>query len=993
MKRISKLLIACSLIGSFVLTSCSSEPENNVIQSQDRNLVSISVKEGSVPDKIYVGEFDNAGIKLVLNYSDDTSEEINVTSAMLSSQYKQLINTPGAYTVEILYRKQRVVLRINIVPKDLTVNFYAYVDKNEYTLVDSQILPYRHDAVAPSVVNDFRYNGIHYYFNGWDVVYSDIKDNTNVYAQYSQKNYYLVTFVNGNNQVISSQEIDEGDNAVEPNEEVRNVDGYTFIGWDRSYLGISKDTIVYGLYKKVESTTFATEISIEDGKKVLIGLDQTYELNVLANSSNSSDFVWKSSDSNIVSVNNGIIITHAFGSAVVSVENDYVKASCLVEVSNKLPSKNNPLSVMELKQLLDDLYDSDCVLAQKLFFHGLISSYNTSNYNGTKYYSLTFRGENGSRLFNINYAIVDESVNLLFDNLSQCEVSIECKAVKNIVGAYEFDWYDEDGNMINPPIIYELTYPEASSININGFYSSNYAISLSNANHSVTFRASVYPANATMSEPFSWVSGDESVLSVDISGDNNSNCTITGLAKGQTTLTVSYKDITQTFNFAVDEFGTEENPLSLAEFISLSNLYPDYTVLSNCYIQGTITNISSSSSNRYSCTMSDGENSVTFTLSNELNLNATAIISTSTTLNGGTNISSPSLVSATGGIERQTIPVTLAEAFTIASGLEYDKESYDYYEITGYIAYKTSNNNYTYLSETLETFEEQPDPLQNFVIYKLHNYISSSKVPLLTKIKMISKLKNYHDSYFENGVTKEITVVKPAPSTDLVLPESVRMLEGKEVAITIISLPSNTEVTEANFTWADESQNIASIDENYVIHGLNAGETTLQVEYEGVVKYITITVIDKSTVLYDEFSSAITETKALVIASDGVVAKYDANMAKIGYELCDIEMANYELSQECMWEVAPVVQGENTYYTIKNVSSGLYITTAYHAVAYSDTPELYNITYNEDGTVDISAIGDNSPNSLYYNSSNKGFGFYSYFDRSYAHKLSFYVKK
>ena len=62
--------LMCSLIcfSPVALTACSKE--GTIIQTEDRNIVSIELKEGTMPDVIFVGKFDEAGIILLIRYND-----------------------------------------------------------------------------------------------------------------------------------------------------------------------------------------------------------------------------------------------------------------------------------------------------------------------------------------------------------------------------------------------------------------------------------------------------------------------------------------------------------------------------------------------------------------------------------------------------------------------------------------------------------------------------------------------------------------------------------------------------------------------------------------------------------------------------------------------------------------------------------------------------------------------------------------------------------
>lgn len=67
-------------------------------------------------------------------------------------------------------------------------------------------------------------------------------------------NVYTVRFYNGLNNLISVQEVKEGEDAIEPNAGLYAVEGYEFMGWDRAIINVTEDMDVNATYIKVEST-------------------------------------------------------------------------------------------------------------------------------------------------------------------------------------------------------------------------------------------------------------------------------------------------------------------------------------------------------------------------------------------------------------------------------------------------------------------------------------------------------------------------------------------------------------------------------------------------------------------------------------------------------------------------------------------------------------------------------------------------------------------
>lgn len=178
MKKFSKLkyLLAGIMVcfAMLILPACQ----------KDVNISKIEVKEGTLPETITVGKFDEAGIKLVITYEDKTTNEVAVTSQMVEG-YEDYLTTPGSYTITILFK--------------------GYSTEIDVTMV-------------------------------------------------SATTRYLVKFYDAYGYCVSQQYIEEGEDAEAPSEEAYTIQGYNFVGWDRTFTDISEPTNIYGIYTKVDQT-------------------------------------------------------------------------------------------------------------------------------------------------------------------------------------------------------------------------------------------------------------------------------------------------------------------------------------------------------------------------------------------------------------------------------------------------------------------------------------------------------------------------------------------------------------------------------------------------------------------------------------------------------------------------------------------------------------------------------------------------------------------
>lgn len=109
------------------------------------------------------------------------------------------------------------------------------------TILKTERVQFGRDANAPSVENKGERE-----FLGWDISYFNIKSDIVVNAIYTP--LYIVTFKDYNGEVLKIQEILLGSSASAPSNPSR--EGYTFIGWDKTFDKITSDLVVTAKYKE-----------------------------------------------------------------------------------------------------------------------------------------------------------------------------------------------------------------------------------------------------------------------------------------------------------------------------------------------------------------------------------------------------------------------------------------------------------------------------------------------------------------------------------------------------------------------------------------------------------------------------------------------------------------------------------------------------------------------------------------------------------------------
>lgn len=116
------------------------------------------------------------------------------------------------------------------------VRFYDW----NHELLVSEIVAYGEDATPPP--NPTKEGG---YFVGWDIIFTNVTQNLDVYALYTGINY-TVTWRNWNNTILKTESVNYGQDGTPPTSPSRT--GYDFTGWSPSYTNITANKTIYAQY-------------------------------------------------------------------------------------------------------------------------------------------------------------------------------------------------------------------------------------------------------------------------------------------------------------------------------------------------------------------------------------------------------------------------------------------------------------------------------------------------------------------------------------------------------------------------------------------------------------------------------------------------------------------------------------------------------------------------------------------------------------------------
>ena len=134
---------------------------------------------------------------------------------------------------------------------DYKINEYSVVFKNyDETILHSMVVEHGSDAIYPSSLGDPTRpadNTFAYYFAGWDIDLTNVKENKIAHALYSTKDRFKCQFNNWDGAELYTMYVTENENAVysgeTPKKEKTAQYSYIFSGWDKPLNNITDHTV------------------------------------------------------------------------------------------------------------------------------------------------------------------------------------------------------------------------------------------------------------------------------------------------------------------------------------------------------------------------------------------------------------------------------------------------------------------------------------------------------------------------------------------------------------------------------------------------------------------------------------------------------------------------------------------------------------------------------------------------------------------------------
>lgn len=206
---------------------------------QTRTLTGIRVVPPTKTAYIQGESLDLTGMEVYAQYDDGTEEQLS--SGYTVSGYSA--GTSGTQTITVAYEGFSAAFTVTVTAT-YTVRFLDW----DATVLKTEAVAAGGSATPPS---DPAREG--YRFTGWNGSYTNVRQDEDVTATYTEIPHYTVTFRDWDGTVLKEQIVEEGSNASPPADPTRV--GYRFSGWSGNYINVQKAETVTATYREASKYT------------------------------------------------------------------------------------------------------------------------------------------------------------------------------------------------------------------------------------------------------------------------------------------------------------------------------------------------------------------------------------------------------------------------------------------------------------------------------------------------------------------------------------------------------------------------------------------------------------------------------------------------------------------------------------------------------------------------------------------------------------------
>lgn len=256
MKRFIRFgVVFLTVLFSFLLFGCSND---------EITIESVVIKSSSVEQAIDIADFDITDLILIVTFSDDRAEEIQVTETMISAADLEKLSYMGTHAIVVNYQKFKVNVTVEITDIETTT---LLADYYEYAV---QSLGYQGNYFdwLISITNNPLLTVIHAEVNQANEIVITLSNKETRNLGTMNIETFTVSFYGFNGILLSTITVPKGGLATPP--VIPTVESYQFVGWDVDFFNIQTNLSVHAIYQYTE-----TPLSdIDDADALLISINR-----------------------------------------------------------------------------------------------------------------------------------------------------------------------------------------------------------------------------------------------------------------------------------------------------------------------------------------------------------------------------------------------------------------------------------------------------------------------------------------------------------------------------------------------------------------------------------------------------------------------------------------------------------------------------------------------------------------------------------------------
>jgi hypothetical protein len=230
--------IATSTIVPTTVPTATTTTSPTLATTTEKTIESVTILASNLTSIWLVESFSVNQLRLRIQYSNGTVEFIYVNPSMVSTDDLSKLSSPGRHQITITYLSYQVVATLQFESSQLNRLLSEFYQLTDYSGTFRNWILSVTGSVDVTIVSAS--------YNSEDQLIVILSDQSVINLGVKPLPKYLVKFFGFDGLVLSTQNVTQGESAVEP--QAPSILNYTFLGWDISFDAIYKPTNIYAIY-------------------------------------------------------------------------------------------------------------------------------------------------------------------------------------------------------------------------------------------------------------------------------------------------------------------------------------------------------------------------------------------------------------------------------------------------------------------------------------------------------------------------------------------------------------------------------------------------------------------------------------------------------------------------------------------------------------------------------------------------------------------------